>query len=84
MMLSSTRSILARLLLPCLILSALSGCVTASTVPVPIDSYCAIARPMAYDSLKDTPETVEAIENHNSQWVCVCESDCPNPPPPQR
>jgi hypothetical protein len=42
-----------------------------------VSSYCAIAAPIGYDTTKDTPETVAAIEMHNSKWVCVCESDCP-------
>lgn len=58
-------------------LSAMSGCVTASTGPVATDSYCAIARPIGYDSGKDSAETVAEIEAHNSKWVCVCEQDCP-------
>lgn len=43
--------------------------------------YCRIARPIGYDSTRDTPETVAEIERHNSQWTCVCEGDCPNAPP---
>ena len=58
-----------------LILSALSGCATVSTVPV--NSYCAIAKPISYDATKDTSETVKEIEAHNSVFVCVCEADCP-------
>ena len=58
-----------------LILSALSGCATVSTVPV--NSYCAIAKPISYDVTKDTSETVREIEAHNSVFVCLCEDDCP-------
>jgi hypothetical protein len=65
-----------RPLLLCLILTATSGCVTASTVPV-ANSYCAIAKPISYASDKDAHETVRQIEAHNSQWVCLCEQDCP-------
>ena len=61
----------------CLILPVMSGCATVSTAPAPVNSYCAIARPIGYDTVKDTPETVAAIEIHNSQWVCLCEQDCP-------
>ncbi len=71
----SGKSTWARRLSLCLTLSALSGCATVSTVPV--NSYCAIARPLGYDTAKDTAETVAAIERHNSQWVCLCERDCP-------
>ena len=74
-MLCNTRSTWARRLSLCLTLSALSGCATVSTVPV--NSYCAIARPLGYDTARDTAETVAAIEMHNSQWVCLCEQDCP-------
>jgi len=72
-----SRSNWARPLLPCLILSAMSGCVTGSTGPVPVSSYCAIAKPIFYDGIKDTAETVRQVEDHNSQYVCICENDCP-------
>jgi hypothetical protein len=65
-------------LLPLLILSATSGCVTGSTAVV--GDYCRIAKPIGYDSKKDTAETVAEIEQHNSKWVCVCENDCPQKP----
>lgn len=76
-MLWNVRSNWARRLSLCLILPVMSGCVTDSTAPVPVNSYCAIAVPIGYDTTKDTAETVAAIEAHNSQWVCLCESDCP-------
>lgn len=38
-----------------------------------IDSYCKIAKPISYDSIKDTPETVKAIEEHNMAWSVTCE-----------
>ena len=60
-----------------LILSALSGCVTDLTEAVPINSYCAIAKPISYDATKDSSETVTEIEAHNSVFVCLCEDDCP-------
>ena len=66
---------LAKLLLASLTLSALSGCVTDSTVPV--NSYCAIAKPITYDATQDTPETVAEVEAHNSRFICLCEQDCP-------
>jgi hypothetical protein len=65
----------ARLLSASLILSALSGCATVSTVPV--NSYCAIAKPITYDAKQDTPETVAEVELHNSVFICLCEDDCP-------
>lgn len=71
----SIKSTWVRRLSPCLILLAMSACATVSTVPV--NSYCAVARPISYDNAKDTPETVRTIEAHNSTWVCLCESDCP-------
>jgi hypothetical protein len=71
------KSIWARLLWPCLILSATSGCVTDLTDPAPASSYCAIAAAISYDSTADTAETVAQIEAHNSKFVCVCEGDCP-------
>ena len=67
-----------RLLWQLLILSVTSGCVTGLTEVV--GDYCRIAKPLQYDSSKDTPETVKAIEDHNSKWVCVCENDCPSRP----
>jgi len=71
----SARSNWARRLSLCLTLCAMSGCATVSTAPV--NSYCAIARPLGYDTARDTAETVAAIEMHNSRWVCLCERDCP-------
>jgi hypothetical protein len=56
-------------------LLVLTGCVTGSTAIV--GDYCRIAKPIGYDSKRDTPETVKDIEAHNSKWVCVCENDCP-------
>lgn len=64
-------------LFACLILSATSGCVTASTAPVVVSDYCRVARAITYDSTKDTPETVAQIEAHNSAWVSLCEGDKP-------
>jgi hypothetical protein len=63
---------------PFLLLTLLgtSGCATDSTALV-VSDYCRIAKPIAYDGAKDTPETVAEIEAHNSRWVCVCEEDCP-------
>jgi hypothetical protein len=58
-----------------LILSALSGCATVSTVPA--NSYCVIAKPITYDVTKDTSQTAREIEAHNSIFVCLCENDCP-------
>lgn len=66
-----------RLLSVLLTLSATSGCAHVSTDPVPLNNYCLIAKPISYDSVADTPETVQQIERHNSQYVCVCEADCP-------
>lgn len=65
-----------------LILLATSGCVTGLTdrAPATVSDYCLIARPIGYDTTKDSAETVQAIEAHNSQWVCVCEKDCPARP----
>lgn len=80
-MLCNTRSMWARRLSLCLTLPATSGCAIGLTdhAPAPASSYCAIAAPISYDTTKDTPETVVAIEAHNSKWVCVCERDCPSP-----
>jgi hypothetical protein len=64
----------------CLTLSVTSACVTGSTGGVQSNSYCAIAKPISYDGARDTPETVNQIEGHNSRWVCLCEQDCPAQP----
>ena len=64
------------LLLP-LTLLATSGCATVSTAPATVSEYCQVAKPIGYDSEKDTPETVASIERHNSVYVCLCEQDCP-------
>ena len=74
-MLWSAKSNWAKRLSLCLTLSVMSGCATVSTAPV--NSYCAIAKPIGYDSKIDTAETVKEIEAHNSKWACVCENDCP-------
>ena len=76
---SIARSNLVKLLSAFLILSVTSACATALIDPAPINSYCTVARPISYDSVKDTPETVKQIEDHNSRWACVCENDCPKP-----
>jgi uncharacterized protein YceK len=61
------------------ILSVTSGCAHVSTTQPAINSYCAIAQPMRYNSKSDSAGTVEQIEAHNSTWVCLCGSppDCP-------
>ena len=71
------KSNLAKLLLASLILSVTNGCATVSTEAVPLNSYCAIAKPITYDATKDTPETVAEVELHNGVFVCLCEQDCP-------
>ena len=72
---STVRSNWARLLLlP--ILSVISACAHVSTPP-PTNSYCAVAKPIRYNSKIDSPKTVTQIEAHNSAWVCLCEADCP-------
>lgn len=59
------------------ILFGLSGCVLDSTAPAVVSDYCKITKPISYDSLKDTAETIVEVEAHNSRYVCVCEHDCP-------
>ena len=61
------------------ILFATSACVTGLTGVEIKGDYCRIAKPITYDGVKDTAETVKQIEAHNSQYVCVCENDCPAP-----
>jgi hypothetical protein len=48
-----------------------------TTDPVPLSNYCALTKPITYDTTKDTPETVAEIEAHNSRYECVCNHDCP-------
>lgn len=62
-----------------LILSVMSGCAHVSTAPPVANSYCAIAKPITYDSKADSLETIKQIEDHNSVWVCLCGTppDCP-------
>ena len=74
---SNGKSIWRSTLLGLTILSATSGCAHVSTTQPAINSYCAIAQPMRYNSRLDTPATVAQIEAHNSTWVCLCEQDCP-------
>jgi len=63
----------------CAMTIALSACAIGSTDPGPVvvSDYCRIAAPIGYDSKVDSPETVKAIEDHNSRWACTCENDCP-------
>lgn len=63
-----------------LTLLVLSGCATASTTPPASGEYCRVAKPIRYNSKLDSPATVAAIQAHDSQWVCVCEQDCPKAP----
>jgi hypothetical protein len=37
--------------------------------------YCLIAGPIYFSDL-DTPETVNQIIKHNSDYLCVCKDDC--------
>lgn len=67
-----------------LILLATSGCAAGSIVPqlgltpkFVMGDYCRIAKPITYDSKTDSLATIKQIEYHNSQYVCVCEGDCP-------
>jgi hypothetical protein len=69
-----------KLLLLLLTLSVTSACGTGSTVAA-VSDYCRIAKPISYDGVGDSPETVKAVEEHNSKWACVCENDCPTKPP---
>jgi len=71
------KSNVVKLPLLLLILNGMSGCVTGSTEAVPLNSYCAIAKPITYDATKDTPETVAEVELHNGVFICLCEDDCP-------
>jgi uncharacterized protein YceK len=67
-------------LLLCLTLLGTSGCATVSTRATATSSeYCRIAKPIQYNSKLDSPATVARIEAHNSEYVCVCEHDCPKP-----
>jgi len=76
-MLSIAKSNWVKLLPLFLILSVTSACVAGSTGIVTPSEYCRIARPIFYDGKADTAGTVDQIERHNSQFVCLCENDCP-------
>jgi hypothetical protein len=58
-------------------LSVLSACASVSTPRTATSDYCLIARPITYNSKLDSAPTVGQIEAYDSQWVCVCEGDCP-------
>jgi hypothetical protein len=60
----------------------MTACGNASTAPAVVSDYCAIAKPISYDTTRDSPETVAEIEAANSKYVCVCEHDCPKPSAP--
>lgn len=75
---SILRSTLALLLIP----TMTSACALGLTPPQPVPasgSFCAIAKPIFYDSKVDRPATVEQIEAHNRRFTCLCENDCPKP-----
>lgn len=74
---SSGRLIWRSMLPSLLILTTTSGCVHGSTPPVVANSFCAIAKPIYYDSSADSAKTVRQIEEHNRKVVCLCEGDCP-------
>ena len=78
---SNGKSIWRNTLLGLTILTATSACATVSTTPPATNSYCAIAKPIRYDSRIDRPATVAQIEEHNSIWACLCEQDCPSNAP---
>jgi len=63
------------------ILSVTSACAHGSTPPPVTNSYCAVAKPIFYDSRADSPRTVSQIEVHNSVWACLCDADCPSTAP---
>ena len=54
-----------------LALTGTSGCATSSAVT----DYCLIAGPITYSSM-DTPETIDQIVKHNSDFLCACRDDC--------
>ena len=58
-----------------LILSGIGGCKTVSTGTA--SDYCLIAKPIGYSIKNDSPETVAAVRKYDSEWVCICEHDCP-------
>ncbi len=67
------RNTLALLLIP----SVTSACALGLTPPPATNAYCAITKPIYYDSRADSAKTVQQIEAHNSTWACLCERDCP-------
>lgn len=76
----SVKSILRSTSLLLLIPITTSACALGLTPPQPIPaagSFCAIAKPIFYDSKADRPATVEQIEAHNRRFTCLCEGDCP-------
>lgn len=65
-----------------LTLSMTSACALGLTPPQPIPasgSFCAVTKPIYYDSKIDSSGTVKQIEAHNRKFVCLCEGDCPKP-----
>lgn len=72
---SNWRSTLPLFLIPIMT----SACVHASTPPIASNSFCAIAKPIFYDSRADSANTVKQVEAHNRTVICLCENDCPKP-----
>ena len=74
---SNGKSIWRSMLVLSLIPSVTSACALGLTPPPATNAYCAITKPIYYDSRADSAKTVAQIEQHNSTWTCLCEKDCP-------
>lgn len=76
---SGLRNRLLILLLTPLVLSGCaSGLIGLQQTQNLTGDFCRIYKPIHYDASLDTVDTIKQIESLNSQFVCVCEHDCPN------
>lgn len=44
----------------------------AACQPQTVDTSCVAFQPIRYSGAGDTPETVQAVREHNAAWVRLC------------
>lgn len=62
----------------------MQSCSTLETV-TPSDALCISDKPITFSAMKDTPETVKQVREHNAAWDAVCSKNPGGPivlPPP--
>jgi hypothetical protein len=64
-------------MLPLLLIAALCGTLTACASPTrtPVTSgavACMAFKPITFDRLKDTDETIREVKDYNAAWTALC------------